>query len=321
MEDDWSGEAETPEDAGAASSAALYGQHFDNIYDFSLRLSQDRDMAALVVQSSFLSVFRDQAAGRVEAPELQLYSNAHHDVAARLRSRRGEWEQVEEPYAAMDASMLSTPVGDTAELGRMVWSAAVELKLNDYELLDLNVRQRLDASQIGFVLGQRQESVERKLADAQSAFERAIGSRLLYTRGRRECLDLDVLIGDAEWSDSLARRIWRHSESCPICRGTATTLPDAVELLAALMPVPAPAGWQETMFERLVDAAKSEPRPALSAAAVETRKAIGLDPNPEPASTPSPAPRPTSLPEDGGRGRGGGGSERSETTPRSANCW
>ena len=310
MEDDHDANDGTAGGTPEAVFGQLYEDYFGRIYDFSIRLAQDRDTAALVVQSTFLRVFRGLRAGQQTEIERQLYSGAHHDTAERLRARRGAAEQIEEPYAAIDTSRLSSPVDDALELGRMVWSAAIELKLNDYELLDLNIRQQLSANDIGVVLGARPESVERRQADAHKALEQALTGRLLFTRGRRECLELDLQLGETEWSSSQSRRILRHADSCNVCQTALTGYPAAGDLLAALMPVPAPATWQETILERLEEAVKGEPAaPAPSAAAPASAQA------PEPSSTPTSAPasgqtparRPSRpLPEFGGGRRGGG---------------
>jgi DNA-directed RNA polymerase specialized sigma24 family protein len=253
--------------AAEAGFEELYQAHFGSIYDFSIRLAQDRNAAALVVQSVFLRALRAFRSGQGDGLELQLYTAAHLDTAERLRGSRGDTEQVEEPYAAVDVSRLATPTQDVVEMGRLVWSAAGALKLNDYELLDLSVRHKLDNNDIANVLRGRPETVERKLKDAQAQLEQAFTARLLFAQGRRECLDLDFDLGDAEWSKSLPRRILRHGQSCEMCKATIASQPTAIELLGALMPVPAPAGWQQTMLDRLKEAVRDEPVAPAAAAA------------------------------------------------------
>lgn len=313
MEDDRGADSGTTGGTPDAAFAQLYEDYFGRIYDFSIRLAQDRDIAALVVQSTFLRVYRDLRGAQQGGLELQLYSGAHHDTAERLSNKRGDAEQIEEPYAAIDPSRLTAPLDDAQELGRMVWSAAIELKLNDYELLDLDIRQQLNANDIGAVLGARPESVERRLTDAHKTLEQALTARLLFSRGRRECLDLDFQLGDAEWSSSQSRRVLRHADSCRVCRSALTGYPAARDLLAALMPVPAPATWRETILERLQEAVNNEPvpSPAPAATAAAAQKPAP-SPVPASASTPEPVPaqmppqRPSRpLPEGGGSGRGG----------------
>jgi DNA-directed RNA polymerase specialized sigma24 family protein len=292
-----------------AAFAQLYEDYFGSIYDFSIRLAQDREIAALVVQSSFLRVYRALRSGETSEQTLQLYSGAHNDTAERLSNKRGDKEQVEEPYAALDTSLLSGPVEDAQDLGRMVWSAAIDLKLNDYELLDLNIRRQLSVTDIGAVLAVRPESVERRLADASNALQQALTARLLFARGRRECIELDFQLGEAEWSSSQSRRVLRHADSCRVCQGALTGHPDARDLFTALMPVPAPATWKATILERLQEAARNEPiptaaplTPVAAAPAPDPQPDPDLEPTPEPSPAPtqpeepSPSPTPVSSP-------------------------
>ena len=284
-----------------AAFEVLYEAHFGSIYDFSIRLAQDRNIAALVVQSVFLRANRAFRAGQGDGLELQLYTAAHLDTAERLRGRRGESDQTDESYAVIDASRLNAPVEDMAEMGRLVWSAAIALNLNDYELLDLGIRHKLDPNDIATVLRARPESVERKLNDAQTQLEQAFAARLLFTRGRRECIDLDFELGEAEWNSALPRRILRHANSCDVCKRATANHPRAVELLGALTPVPVPAGWKQTILDRLKEAVHDEPVAPAAAGALASASEAG-----QVESTPTSSQRQLRpLPEVGGRGAGG----------------
>src|SRR3970040_1947855 len=106
------------------------------------------------------------------------------------------------------------------------------MRLDDYELLDLSVRQRLDAAEIWGIAGLR----------AGAELEASFAARLVLARGRRACLDLDFLVGDDPWSPSVRRRVARHLESCLTCQKTRQRYPGALAMLAALAFVPAPAG-------------------------------------------------------------------------------
>ena len=299
---------ESDQTTAEAAFEELYQARFGSIYDFSIRLAQDRNIAALVVQSVFLRALRAFGAGQGDGLELQLYTAAHLDTAERLRGRRGESEQVDEPYAVIDVARLSTPGEDVAEMGRLVWSAAIELKVNDYELLDLGIRHKLDPNAIATVLRSRPESVERKLMDAQTQFEQAFTARLLFTRGRRECIDLDFELGDAEWNSSLPRRILRHANACDVCRGEIASHPSSVELLGALMTVPAPARWQQTILERLKEAVRDEPAAPAAGAGTQASASDAATPTlaaDQPEATAASQRQLRPLPETGGSGKGG----------------
>ena len=258
---------------GGDAFAELYERQFASVYDYAVRLSRDRDVAALVVQSSFLHVRQepgDPAGGTQEALKLELFSGAHHDVAERLRQRRDAAQESDEAFAALDTDKIENTAAadELPALARLVWQAATSLRLNDYELLELGVRQGMDAGQIAAVLRTRPEAIEKKLVDAQDALESAFSSLIVIERGRRACVDLDFLIGEDAWSPSLQKRVGQHLQTCQTCAETRSGYPAAREMLSSLLPVAAPAGWQQTILERLQNAPRTTaPASAAQAAA------------------------------------------------------
>jgi DNA-directed RNA polymerase specialized sigma24 family protein len=253
-----------------AAFAELYGRYFVRVYDFALRAARDRDTAALVVQSSFLGAYGAMRAGQPQAPfKLQIFANAHHDVRERLRRRRGPVMEGEEAFAVGEPALLANAAlaPELPDLARTAWQAAREMKPEEYELLDLNIRQQLDVQETAAVLRTRPETVETGLARQRDALEESFSSLLVLSRGRRECLDLDFLVGDEKWSISLRRRVVRHIGECDACQATRRRYPPATDVLATLTPVPAPTGWEETMLERLQSAALSGTGPGPAAPA------------------------------------------------------
>ena len=253
---------------GGDAFAELYERHFASVYDYTIRLSRDRDIAALVVQSSFLRVRQEQshpAGGTQEALRLELFSGAHQDVAERLRQQRDAAQESDESFAALDPAQIeNTAAADELPvLAGLAWQAATSLRLNDYELLELGVRQGMDAGEIAAVLRTRPEAIENKLVDAQNALESAFSSLIVIELGRRACVDLDFLIGEDAWSPSLQRRVAQHLQTCQTCAETRSGYPTAREMLSSLLPVAAQAGWQQTILERLENAPRATgPTPA-----------------------------------------------------------
>ena len=255
---------------GGDAFAELYERQFASVYDYAVRLSRDRDTAALVVQSSFLRVRQEQsgpAGGTQEALNIELFSGAHQDVAERLRQQRDAAQESDEAFTALDTDKIENTAAadELPALARLVWQAATSLRLNDYELLELGVRQGMDAGQIAAVLRTRPEAIEKKLVDAQDALESAFSSLIVIERGRRACVDLDFLIGEDAWSPSLQKRVRQHLQTCQTCAETRSGYPAAREMLSSLLPVAAPAGWQQTILERL----QSAPRATAPASAAQ----------------------------------------------------
>lgn len=240
--------------------ADLYRRYLPRLYDFALRISRDRGIAALVVQSAFLRAYHSLRASSLDTPfRVQLFAGAHFDLAERLRSRRGPGDEPEEAFAAADAALAASPAlaTDLPELARVTWRAVAAMRLDEYELLDFAVRQRLDSAEIAAILRTRPEAIERKLASVEAQLEESVSAQLVLARGRQACLDLDFLAGDEAWSPSLERRIGRHVRSCLTCQGLRQRYPGGLALLASLALAPAPEGWQATILTRLQEAVRS----------------------------------------------------------------
>ena len=247
--------------------AELYGRYFGPIYEFAIRLTRDRNVAALVVQSTFLRAYQRLRGGGPQSPvRLQLFAGAMADARERLRGRRQAAPESDEAFAVADP--VSPNIALATEVAGIAWQASQEMRPHDYELLDLSVRQHLDESELAAIMRTQPQSVQRKLASVRDTFEQSYVALLLFSRGRRECVDLDFMIGGAVWSASLRRGITRHLRSCQTCQATRVRDPDGVEAFASLVPVSAPDGWQGTMLDRLQEAASTG---AVAAAAASGR--------------------------------------------------
>ena len=280
--------------------AELYRRSFGRLYDFAIRLTRNRDMAAAAVQMSLLRAYQ---ALRIEPPpgpiRPQLFAIAHQDITDRMRRGSPEVLEGEEAFIAADPSRLTQPGPANAlpDLARIAWQVARELKTDEYELLDLNSRQELDVDEIASVLRARQDTVQSKLARAREQAEQSFSGLLLLSRGRQECLDLDFLVGDDQWSPGLQRRVLRHLQSCQACQATRRGYPTFTEVLATLTLVPAPGDWEETILTRLQDAVRTG-APAAAPAPVAPVAPVPTPPAPSP---------PGPFPEAAGGGGGIGG--------------
>jgi RNA polymerase sigma factor (sigma-70 family) len=235
----------------------LYNRYFPEVYDYAIRISRDRDIAALVLQSSFLRLHQALQSGTPPpSVKLQLFVGAHHDLAERVRRRRSLVMEGEEAFVAPDPDRLGRPLGgaELHELTRVAWQAARELRPEDYELLDLSVRRNLSDEEIAAAVRTRPQTVQARLDRARAMFEDSFSSHLLLLYGRRACLELDFLVAEDKWSSSLRRRIFHHLAACQICQGTRRAYPSAADVLASIGVAPAPPGWQAIMLSRLLKA-------------------------------------------------------------------
>ncbi len=238
----------------------LYHRYFPHVYDLALRLSRDRDVAAMVAQASFFRVYQGL---RTSPPpgsfRVQLFAIARRDLVERVRRHRGPVLEGEEPFVSADPSLLANPAlaPELPELARIVWQTARGFKLEEYELLDLQIRQELEAHEIGTIVGSRAETVQGRIVRLRDAMEESFTAFVLLSRGRRECLDLDFLVGDEEWTPQLRRRVIEHLQSCQACQATRRRYPTAAEVLSTITPVPAPADWEDTILSRILQAART----------------------------------------------------------------
>ncbi len=235
----------------------LYNRYFPEVFDYAIRISRDRDIAALVLQSAFLRLYQTLQSGALPpSVKLQLFAGAHHDLAERMRSRRSSVIEGEEAFVVADPARLARAVPglELHELTRLAWQAARELKPEDYELLDLSIRRGLSDEEMAAFMRTRPQSVQARLDRARAAFEQSFSSLVLLNYGRRACLDLDFLIAEDKWSSSLRRRILQHVAACPVCQTTRRAYISAAEAFSAIAVAPGPPGWQAIMLSRLLKA-------------------------------------------------------------------
>jgi DNA-directed RNA polymerase specialized sigma24 family protein len=275
-------------DAGAFGE--LYRRYVASVYDFAVRATRDRNVASLVVQASFLRLQENLRSPEDQAtPRVQLFAGARYDAQEQLRRQRQPAPEVEEAFTVADPSRLATPGphNELPESARLAWRAAGELRPDEFDLLDLSTRQGLDAGELAAVYRLRPDAVETRLARVQAELEQSYAAHLLIARGRRECVDLDFLVGSEDWSASLRRQIVRHLQNCQTCQAVRGRFVSGLEAYASLMPVPAPGGWEQIILERLQEAA----------GVVVSAPTPGVAPAPTPAPAPAPAPVPAPVPQ------------------------
>jgi RNA polymerase sigma factor (sigma-70 family) len=263
------------EEGDEAAFAALYERHFQRIYDFVLRLTRDHDEAADVTQSTFLAAYQTlDRRDPVDSVMSWLFTIAYHDALERLRRRRrfvpaGEVDD-EEGLAALDPERLSDPLTEEERLdiGRVVWLAARALKPRDYALLDLYVRQGMDAAELARVTGVRREAVHSTLGSLRTEFEEAFTTLVLVLRGRSECEELAGLAGSQPLSARLQSKVVSHLRVCETCQQSRRRYVTAVELLGAVPPVAVLPALQESILSQVLsqgaipESAEAPPIPA-----------------------------------------------------------
>src|SRR3954466_938766 len=241
--------------------AALYQRYFQGLYDFSLRMVRDREAASDVVQPAFVKAWAAvQAPKGVENVKAWLYAVARNLAIDEIRRRqriatpRSDFDDAEPPiYTIMDESRLSDPsiaVHDQ-ELVDLVWESASALSESEYSLLDLHLRQGLDADELSEALGVAKGAVYTRLTRLRDSLDEAVTSSVLMKQARRDCEELDALLTrmDAtELTRQVKKAITEHAKDCEICGEVKRRLITPAELFAGLTLVPIPAGLMEAIW-------------------------------------------------------------------------
>jgi RNA polymerase sigma factor (sigma-70 family) len=244
--------------------AALYERHFQGLYDFALRIVRDADLAADIVQSTFVKAW-DAARKQkgVENVKAWLYTITHNLAIdeLRLRKRLAEpspdgTEETGFPFALADPSKFSDPeaVVQDRELVELVWEAAAGLNPQEYALLDLHLRRGLDADELSRHLSLAKSAVYTRLSRLRDSLEEAVTSTLMMRRGRRECLDLDWLLEElraTEITQPVRRAIKQHLEDCERCQESKRRLVSPAAIFAGISLVPVTLELQSQVWERV----------------------------------------------------------------------
>jgi RNA polymerase sigma factor (sigma-70 family) len=233
--------------------AALYQRRFQGVYDFAARIVQDSDIAADVVQSTFIKTWEQLNQGKIpRSIKAWIYTLARNAAIDELRSRKrvvayaeGEAGDVQlQTYSKIDPGKLPDPqtVVEDKELSDLVWRAAAALRPEEYALLDLSLRQGLTADELSESLGLRKGTLYTRLSRLKDSLEESVIAELLMRRGRRDCPQLDALLAEADAArldQSILSTIKRHRQECPRCQESSRRYIAPAEIFAGLAFLPA----------------------------------------------------------------------------------
>ena len=227
--------------------ADLFERYFDRVYDLSLGMVRNREMAADIAQSTFVKMM--EALRRSAPPRgfrAWLYTIARNTALDELRrSKRlaptpsiitDEGDELTlEPEAPAVWAEPERVVADE-ETVRLVWDATAGLSPDDHALLDLHLRKGLEPGEIASVLGSAPGAVYTRLNRLRGALEASVVALMLYRR-RRDCPDLDGLVGkygEPSLTPNLRKAINRHLEQCDLCQERRRGLIPAGALFGAV---------------------------------------------------------------------------------------
>ncbi|HMD25580.1 MAG TPA: sigma-70 family RNA polymerase sigma factor [Streptosporangiaceae bacterium] len=255
--------------------AEAYDRYASPLYTYCRSLLREPADAADAVQDTFV-IAASRLAELRDRNRLRpwLYAVARNECHRRLRART---VQVATPLDEMpDVTDTSADVSGEAErdeLRTLLRSAVRGLNSGEQDLIELQLRQGLDAAEIAAVLGVSRNHAHALLSRARDQLEISLGALLVARSGRDDCAGLNTMLSD--WDGQLnvlmRKRINRHIENCPVC-AERKKRELAPALLLGLAPLAAavPPGLREQVL-RL--ASSNTPDAAAHRASVAQRTA------------------------------------------------
>jgi len=275
--------------------AEAYDKYASPLYTYCRSLLREPADAADAVQDTFV-IAASRLAGLRDRDRLRswLYAVARNECRRRMRESAAE--VISAPDEVPEVTDESAEVGTGAEreeLRTLLRSAVRGLNSGEQDLIELQLRQGLEAGEIADVLGVSRNHAHALLSRARDQLETSLGALLVARTGREDCAALTAMLAD--WDGQLTvlmrKRLNRHIEQCPVCderrrRELAPAMLLGLAPLAAIPVLAAPAGLREQVL-RLVSGDTPEAA-AHQAAVLQRTRPFGHHGFPKPLDPPKP---------------------------------
>ena len=200
--------------------AAAYDRYAEPLYKYCRSmLSNPADAAdavqdTFVIASSRLAELRDP--GRLRA---WLYAVARNECLRILGSPRPAPRLTVPPGMADTVIDITEGAAERAELRALLTTAARGLNPAEREVLELQLRQGLEAAEVADVLGVSRSQAASLASRARDQLEACLAVLLVGRAGRDDCRELSALLAgwDGQLTPALRRRAHRHIERCATC--------------------------------------------------------------------------------------------------------
>lgn len=200
--------------------AAAYDRYAEPLYKYCRSMLSNPDDAADAVQDTFviassrLAELRDP--GRLRA---WLYAVARNECLRILGSPRPAPRITVPPGMADTVIDITEGAAERAELRALLTTAARGLNPAEREVLELQLRQGLEAAEVADVLGVSRSQAASLASRARDQLEACLAVLLVGRAGRDDCRELSALLAgwDRQLTPALRRRAHRHIERCATC--------------------------------------------------------------------------------------------------------
>lgn len=217
----------------------IFTRYGDRLHDYCHSVVRSPHDAADAVQETFL--LAAERVGQLRDPaKLRpwLYAIARNECLRRVRNQ---------PVPIDDFSHVVDDIdlgagAEQGELSSLIADAAAGLDPRDRAVLDLQLRHDLDGGELADALGVKLSHSYVLVGRVRERVERSLTALLVARRGRRDCDELEAVLGnwDGTLSPRLRKRLARHIDDCDICERTRARAASPLALLASLPVIPAP---------------------------------------------------------------------------------
>lgn len=248
------GSATLPPDALARAARGdldAYGDvvrtHAAEVFDLAARVVRNRHWALDIACSTFVDGWADlrESGADVDPAEVRHAFLGRAARGAATGSSRPADCPPDDALAAVEARLDPSALRVRADVAEAAWAAAASLEPGEYAVVDLWVRRRLNSRQIAAATGGRARRIRRK---GPALLQRVDGTAVAVAIARaRDCDEaataVDALPAHAPL-DKVRAAVDAHLErGCIRCAVVRSDLRAPAETLAALAPLPWPAGW------------------------------------------------------------------------------
>ena len=211
----------------------ICSRHETRVHDLAVALLRDRKAAWEVVNDTFV-----EASERLESLQepdrlvvwLLAITRFHAGLVVDTTTADPELEPV-----------LPDDDAERVHLARLVWRATADLPLRERALLELNLRQGLDGTDLADALGvgpAEGADLQARMPD----LEKGLAGYLIMRRADWHCGDLGLVLRgwDGLFTPVVANGIAAHLSACRVCEKSRSALPSPFSLYAWALPAPPP---------------------------------------------------------------------------------
>jgi RNA polymerase sigma factor (sigma-70 family) len=199
--------------------AAAYDRYADPLFKYCRTLLGDPADAADAVQDTFV-IAASRLEGLLEPERFRpwLYTVARNECLRDLRFEKGT-PALDEAPDVTDAPGDASGHAEKAGLWTLFEDATAGLTPGEREVIELQLRQGLEAGEVATVLGVSRNRAHTLLSRARDQLEICLAVLLVGRAGRDACGELGAML--TGWGGRLTvplrERVYRHIEFCMIC--------------------------------------------------------------------------------------------------------